>query len=170
MAEKGQENPETDWDGTPGEPRRVIPVHFGVFWPKKAGKTPLLGFLAEKGWENPETDWDDKPGKPRRVIPVRFGFFLAEKGQENPEADCDDKPGKPRRVTSRFFGRKGPGKNRNGLGRVMPVGFGVFWPKRARKTRKRTGMTSLGTPGVSSHSFSGFLGQKGPGKPRNGLG
>ena len=51
-------NPETDRDDTPGEPRFVIPVRFGVFWPKNT--------------KNNETDWDDNPGKPRLVIPIRF--------------------------------------------------------------------------------------------------
>ena len=39
-----------------------------------------------------------------------------------------------------------------------------------QKNRKRTGMTRLGSPGLSSQSISGFLGREGPGKPRNGLG
>ncbi len=65
MAEKGQENTETDWDDTPGEPRRVIPICF------------RQGFLAEKGRENPETDWDDTTGLPRLVIQVRFRVFPA---------------------------------------------------------------------------------------------
>ena len=53
---------------------------------------------------------------------------------------------------------------------------GAFLPtateetKRAGKTRKRTGMTSLGSPGVSSQSVSGFFGRKGPGQPQKGLG
>ena len=107
---------------------RLVPVHFGVFWPKKA--------------KNTETDWDDNLGKPMLVIPVRFGFFwpkrtknpkwigmttlgstslssnpfrgfLAEKGQQKRETDWDDNPGKPRLV--------------------IPVRFGVFWTKRAKK-------------------------------------
>ena len=89
--------------------------------------------------------WDDKPGKPRRVIPVRFGVFWPK-----PRNGWDDTPGAPRRV--------------------IPDRFGVFWPKRAGKTRKRTGMTSLGSPGASSESVSGFFGRKRPGKPQNGLG
>ena len=42
--------------------------------------------------------------------------------------------------------------------------------KRAGKTQKRTGMTSLGSPNVSSQSVSSFFGRNGPGKPRNRLG
>ena len=81
--------------------------------------------------------------------------------------------------------------------KAPPLGFGVFWLKRAGKTRKQTGMTSLGSPGVSSQSVSGlqgranpetdwndapgeprrvipvrfgfFSGRKGPGKPGSGL-
>ena len=75
------------WGDKPGKPRRVIPVRFGVFWPKRAGKTLKRtgGFLAEKDWENPETDWDDKPGKPRRVIRVHFGFFGPKKAGKTPK-------------------------------------------------------------------------------------
>ena len=71
-----------------------------------------------------------------------FHGFLAEKGQQKPETDWDDKPGKPRLV--------------------IPVRFGVFEPKRANKNPKLTGMTSLGSPGLSSQSVSGFSGGKGP--------
>ena len=72
--------------------------------------------------------------------------FLAEKGRENRETDWDDTPGEPRRV--------------------IPVRFEVFWPKRAGKTWKRTGMTSLGTPGVSSQSVSFFGPKKGRENPQ----
>ena len=50
-------------------------------------------------------------------------------------------------------------------GLVIPIRFGVFRPKRAEKTLKRTGMTTLGSPGLSSQSVSGFSGRKGPKKP-----
>ena len=30
---------ETEWDDNPGKPRLVIPVSFGVFWPKRAQKS-----------------------------------------------------------------------------------------------------------------------------------
>ena len=36
LAEKGHKKPETDWDDNPGKPKLVIPVRFGVFWPKGA--------------------------------------------------------------------------------------------------------------------------------------
>ena len=65
---KGPKIPETDWDDNPGKPRLVIPVHFGVFWPKKA--------------KNTETDWDDNPGKPRLVIPIRFGVFWPKRAKK----------------------------------------------------------------------------------------
>ena len=66
---KGPKNPETDWDDKPGKPRLVIPVRFGVFWPKNA--------------KNTETDdWDDNPGKPRLVIPVRFGLFWPKRAKK----------------------------------------------------------------------------------------
>ena len=68
------------------------------------------------------------------------------KGLKKPETDWEDKPGKPRFV--------------------IPVCFGVFWPKRA-KNPKRNGMTSLGRPGLSQ-SVSGFSGRKAPTKTRNG--
>ena len=69
-----------------------------------------------------------------------------QKGLKKPETDWEDKPGKPRFV--------------------IPVCFGVFWPKRA-KNPKRTGMTSQGRPGLSQ-SVSGFSGRKAPTKTRNG--
>ena len=28
----------TEWDDNPGKPKLVIPVRFGVFWPKRAKK------------------------------------------------------------------------------------------------------------------------------------
>ena len=36
---KGPKNPEMDWDDNPGKTRLVIPIRFGVFWPKRAKKT-----------------------------------------------------------------------------------------------------------------------------------
>ena len=39
LFEKGKQTPETDWDDKTGKPRLVIPVRFGVFWPKKAKNT-----------------------------------------------------------------------------------------------------------------------------------
>ena len=116
-------------------------------------------------------DWDDKPGKPRLVIPVGFGVFgpknsknsrtgmttlgtprlssqsvsgfSGRKGQKKPEMDWDDNPGKPRLV--------------------IPKRFGVFWPKRGNKNPKRTGMTTLGSPGLSLSPFRVFLANKGTG-------
>ena len=52
---KMPKNAETEWDDKLGKPRFVIPVRFGVFWPKRA--------------KIPETDGHDKPGKPRLVSP-----------------------------------------------------------------------------------------------------
>ena len=66
LAEKGNKNTKTDWDDNPGKPRLVIPVRFGVFWPKKA--------------KNTETDCN--PGKPRLVIPVRFGVFWPKRAKK----------------------------------------------------------------------------------------
>ena len=71
--------------------------------------------------------------------------FSGRKGLKTPETDWDDKPGKPRLVS--------------------PVRFGVFWPKRAYKNAKRTGMTSLGSPDLSSQSVLGFCGRKRPNNP-----
>ena len=62
--------------------------------------------------------------------------------------DWDDKPGLPRLV--------------------IPVGFGVFPARLGQKNPKRTGMTSLGSPGVSSQSVSGFLRPFSTKKTRNG--
>ena len=146
------ENPETDWDDKPGLPRVVIPVRVGCFLtffgqktPKRTGMTSLgfpglssqsvSGFVGPVRPENPETDWDDKTGLPRVVIPVCFGFF-GPSWPENPETDWTDKPGFPRVV--------------------IPVCFGFFWALFGQKTSKRTGMTSLRFPGLSSQSVSVF--------------
>ena len=88
---KGPKNLETDLDDNPGKPKLVIPVRFGVFWPKKAknpkgsGMTTLgspglstesvLRFSGQKRPNNPNTDWDDNPGKPRLVILICFEVF-----------------------------------------------------------------------------------------------
>ena len=115
-------NLETEWDDNPGKLRLVIPVRFGVFWPKRAtkrriglGSESVLGFSGRKGPKKPETDWDDNPGKPRLVV---LGFS-GRKGPNNPETDWDDKPGKPRLV--------------------IPVRFGALWPNRAQKPRNGLG-------------------------------
>ena len=36
--QKAPRNPDADWDDKPGKPRLVIPIHFEVFWKKKAKK------------------------------------------------------------------------------------------------------------------------------------
>ena len=170
--QKRPKKPETDWDDNPGKPRLVIPVDFGVFWPKGAKKPrnglgspgfssqSVSGFSGQKEPKKPETDWDDKSGKPRLVIPVRFRVSRpkrttkprnglgrraweaqvcpCQKGPKKPETDWDDKPGKPRLI--------------------IPVRFGVFWPKRAQQNPKRTGIIPV------------RFGQKGPKNTRNGLG
>ena len=110
----------------------------------------VSGFSGRKGHKNPETDWDEKRWKPRRLgrpglSSQSVSGFSGRKGPNKPETDWDDNPRKPRLV--------------------IPVRFGVFWPKRAKKHPKRTGMTSLGIPGLSSQSVSGFSGRKGPNKP-----
>ena len=104
----------------------------------------VLGFSGRKGPKNLETDWDDNPGKPRLVIPVRFGDFWPKK-TENPKTDWDDNPGKPNLV--------------------IPVHLGFFGPKRVKKHPKRTGMTTLGSPSLSSQFVSGFFGRKEPTNP-----
>ena len=70
--------------------------------------------------------------------------FLGTFWPENPETDWDDKLGL--------------------LRLVMPVRFGFFWSCLARK--KRTGMTSLSFPGLSSQSVSGFCGPVRPENPQ----
>ena len=94
-----------------------------------------FGAFWPKGAKNPKTDWNDNPGKPRLVIPVRFRVFWPEK-VKNTETHWDDDPGKPRLV--------------------IPVRFGLFWPKRPKKYPKWIGMTTLGSPGLSSQSVSVF--------------
>ncbi len=87
---------------------------------------------------------DDTPGLPWGVIPVRFGVFPAFFGPKKTEMDSDDAPGLPRLV--------------------IPVHFRVFPALLGQKTPKRTGMTSLGFPGLTSQSVSGFCG---PFRPEN---
>ena len=82
--------------------------------------------------------------------PSPFRVFLAFSGQENPETDWDDKTGLPRLV--------------------IPVRFGFLLALFGQKTLKRTGMTSLGFPGLSSQSVLGFCWPFSARKPRNGLG
>ena len=120
--------------------------------------------------ENPKTDRNDKPGLPRVVIPVGFGViwpFPARKPQNG--------PGLPRVVipVSGFFGTFRPENpetdwdDKLGLPRVViPFCFGVFWPKRTNKNLKRTWMTTLGSPSLSSQSVSGCSGRKGQKTPK----
>ena len=69
------------------------------------------------------------------------GSSWAAFGQtKKPETDRDDTPGEPRLV--------------------IPVHFGFFGPRRAGKTPKRTGMTILGSTGLSSQSVFGFCGRR----------
>ena len=79
-------------------------------------------------------------------FPGPFRVFVGPFRPETPETDWDDKPELPKLV--------------------IPVRFGFSWPKKGGKTRKRNGMTSLGSPGVSSQSVSGFFDRKGLGKPK----
>jgi len=107
--QKEPEKHETDWDDNPGKPRLVIPVRFGVFWPKNA--------------KNTDTDWDDNPGQPRLVIPVRCGLFWPG----NPETDWDDKPRLPKVVIN----PETDWDDKSGLPRlVIPVRFVFFGPFR----------------------------------------
>ena len=122
-AEKSRENPETDWDDKPGKPRLVMPVCFGVCWPKRANKNPkrtgvttlgnpglssqsVLGFSGRKGPNSLETDWDDNSGKPRLDIPIRFGVFWPKRANKNPK--------------------------RTGM-TTLGIRFGVSWTKKAKK-------------------------------------
>ncbi len=93
---EGPKNLETEWDDTPGKPGLVIPIHFGLFWPKRATKHPtrtwmttlerpgqsVSGFSGRKGPKNLEVDWDDNPGKPMLVIPVRFEVFWPKRAKK----------------------------------------------------------------------------------------
>ena len=51
-----------------------------------------------------------------------------------------------------------------------PSPFQGFLAEKGQKSPQRAGMTSLGSPGLSSQSASGFSGRKGPNKNRKGLG
>ena len=102
------------------------------------------------------TDWDDNPGKPRQSVSGFSGRtgpkssqsvsgFLGPFRPENPETDWDDKPGLPRVV--------------------IPIHFGFLLALFGPKSPKRTGMSSLGFPELSSQSISGFFGPFRPEKP-----
>ena len=163
---KGTKKPEMDWDDNPEKPRLVIPIRFGVFLPKRANKNPkqtgmttlgnpvlssqsVSGCSGRKWPKTLETDWDGNPGKPKLVIPVRFGFFLAEKGQKNPKRTWIatlGSPGLSSQSVLGFSGQEGPNNpetdrdDNPGKPRlVIPIGFGVFWPKRAKKPQDGLG-------------------------------
>ena len=77
-------------------------------------------------------------------LEVQFIVFVHKTIKKKPETDRDDTPGEPRRV--------------------IPVRFGFLLALFGQKTPKRTGMTNLGFPGLSSQSVSGFFG---PFRPEN---
>ena len=133
--------------GFPGLSSQSISGFFGPFrpekpemdWDDKPGchPSPFGCFWHFSARKTQNSDWDDKPGLPRVVIPVRFWVFGPFR-PENPETDWDDKPGLPRLV--------------------IPVRFGFLLTLFRQKTPKWIGMTSLGFPGLSSQSVSGFFG------------
>ena len=103
----------------------------------------VSGFFGPFGPKNPKrtgmTSLGCFPGLSSHSVP---GFFGCPR-RENLEMDWDDNPGLPRLV--------------------IPVRFrffGSFW----QKARKRSGMTSLGFPVLSSQSISGLFG---PVRPKN---
>jgi len=104
----------------------------------------VSGLSGREEPKNLETERDDNLGKPRLVIPVHFRVF------------CPKRAKKPNGLGLQPWGAK----------LVIPVRFGVFWPKRANKNLKQTGMTTLGSPGLSSQSVLGFSGRKGPSNPK----
>ena len=132
---------------------------FGQKTPKRTGMTNLgfpglssqsvSGFFGPFRPESPKTDWEDKPEFPWVVITVRFGFFWP----------CSAR------------------KPRNGLRwqawasqSCHPSPFRGYLALFGQKTPKWTVMTSLGFPGLSSLSVSGFCVPFSARKPRNGLG
>ena len=128
----------------------------------------ISGFIDPFRPEKPKTDCDDKPGLPRVVIPVRFGVFGICR-PENPETDGDDKPGLPKVVTPvRFcvfaaFRPENPEMDWD----APACHPSSFWGLAlfGQKTLKRIWMTSLGFPGLSSQSVSGFFGLVRPENP-----
>ena len=125
----------------------------------------VSGFSGQKGPKIPETDWDDKPRKPRLVIPVRFGLFWptrVKKPQAWEAQACHPSPFRG------FLAKKGNKKPKRtgmtslGSPDLSSSPFRGFLVKKSQNAPKRTGMmTSLGRPGLSSQSVSGFSGQKG---------
>ena len=107
----------------------------GVFWPKRSKKTrngrgcqpweaqachpsPFWDFLAEKGQITPKRIEMTTLGSPRLSSQSVSGFS-GQTRPKNPKTDCDDNPGKPRLL--------------------IPIRFGVFLPKRAKKPRHGLG-------------------------------
>ena len=127
----------------------------------------FLGFPSPFLSKIPETDWDDTPGLPRLVIPFRFQVFRPFFGQENPKQTgmtSLGSSGLSSQSVSGVSGRKGPTKTRNGPGKprlVMPVRFGAFWPKRAKKTRNGLGRQAWEAQVCYPGLFRGFLAEKG---------
>ncbi len=134
----------------------------------------VSGFSSRKGLKKPETDWDDKPGMPRLVIiPVRFGVFWPANGKKTLKRTGRTSLGSPglsSQSVSGFSGGKGLKiPKRTGMTRLWeahPNPFGGFLAENGQNTLKRTGMTSLASPGLSSQSVLRFSGRKGLHKPK----
>ena len=111
-------------------------------------------------------------------FPGPFRVFVGPFRPETPETDWDDKPELPKLVIPVRFGFSWPKKGgktrkRNGMTSLGSPGVSSqqgFLTEKGRENPKRTGMTGLGSPDVSSQSVSGFSSRKGGGKPGSGLG
>ena len=87
-----------------------------------------------------ETELDDTPGVPSRVIPIRLRFFMTK---------IEKSRLAPKNIPNGYFYKKNSTAE-------LEVQYIVFFIKQIRKSRKGTGMTRLGSPGVSSQSVSGL--------------
>ena len=119
----------------------------------------VSGFCGTFGPENPETDWDDKLGLPRLAI-VRFGFlwlFSARKPKRTGMTSLG-LPGLSSQSVSGFCWQFSATKPRNASLGFPGFPFRICLDMFGYKKPKLTGMTSLGFPGLSSQSVSGFFG------------
>ena len=132
--------------GSPGLSSQSVSAFCSRTWPKKS-ETESLG----------------NPG-------LRFGVLWPKTANKNPKRTGMTSLG-GRGLSSQsvwVFWPKRATKTRNGRWQAWeaqachPSPFRGFLAQKCHKNPKRTGMTSLGSPGLSSQSVSGFSGRKGP--------
>ena len=115
-------------------------------------------------------------GSPRLVIPIRFGVFWPNRAKKRRNGPLGS-PGLSSQSVLRFSGQKGPKKPETDWNDKPGSPVSGFSGRNVPKTPKRTGVTALGSPGLSSLFVSGFFWPRiakntetdwddNPGKPR----